>query len=69
MNKPLNTDLTAKAEQIWEDRLFKLNIPGVICEFTEAEAEELGAFEEDALTETDALDASEEVINHSNDED
>ncbi len=41
------------------DRLFNLNIPGNIVEMTVKEAEELGAFEEDALTEVEALAANE----------
>ncbi|MBE8166802.1 MAG: conjugal transfer protein TraD [Shewanella sp.] len=41
------------------DRLFNLNIPGNIVEMTAKEAEELGAFEEDALTEVEALAANE----------
>ncbi len=41
------------------DRLFNLNIPGNIVEMTTKEAEELGAFEEDALTEVEALAANE----------
>ena len=42
-----------------DKKLFALNIPGAIIEVTAAEANELGAFEEDALTEDEALDASE----------
>ncbi len=41
------------------DRLFNLNIPGNVVEMTTKEAEELGAFEEDALTEDEALAANE----------
>ncbi len=41
------------------DRLFNLNISGNIVEMTTKEAEELGAFDEDALTEIEALAASE----------
>ncbi|WP_239480574.1 conjugal transfer protein TraD [Parashewanella hymeniacidonis] len=45
------------------DKLMGLNIPGSIIEMTKAEAEELGAFEENALTEDEALEANEaEVI-------
>ena len=41
------------------DKLLKLNQPGQIVELTKQEAEELGAFEESALSEHDALDAIE----------
>ena len=45
-----------------------LNIPGSIIEMTPAEAEELGAFEEKALTQDEALEASEaEVIDDDSD--
>ncbi|MGB0893804.1 MAG: conjugal transfer protein TraD [Parashewanella sp.] len=40
------------------DRLRTLNIPGTVLELTQAEAEELGAFEETALTEMDAIEAT-----------
>ncbi|MBM7073536.1 conjugal transfer protein TraD [Shewanella sp. 202IG2-18] len=50
------------------DKLMALNIPGSIIEITQAEAEELGAFEENALTEYEALEANEsEVIDDDND--
>ena len=40
-------------------KLLKLNQPGQVVELTTKEAEELGAFEESALSEQDALDAIE----------
>ncbi len=50
------------------DKLMALNIPGSIIEMTQAEAEELGAFEENALTEDEALEANEaEVVDDDND--
>ncbi|MBM7072438.1 conjugal transfer protein TraD [Shewanella sp. 202IG2-18] len=55
MTDNLNTNLHHKLD----DKLFALNIPGNVIEVTPTEAEELGAFEEDALTEDEALDASE----------
>lgn len=42
-------------------KALNLNTPSVEVEFTAEEAEELGAFEETALTEDDALDATEET--------
>ncbi|MBM7072985.1 conjugal transfer protein TraD [Shewanella sp. 202IG2-18] len=49
------------------DKLMALNIPSSIIEMTQAEAEELGAFEENALTEDEALEANEpEVIGDDN---
>ena len=53
MTDNLNTNL--------EEKLFALNIPGKIIEVTAAEADELGAFEEDALSEGEAMDAIEET--------
>ncbi|MCL1078423.1 conjugal transfer protein TraD [Parashewanella spongiae] len=44
-----------------DEKLFALNIPGNVVEVTTTEAEKLGAFEEDALTENEALDASQET--------
>ena len=53
MTDNLNTNL--------DEKLFALNIPGKIIEVTAAEADELGAFEEDALSEDEAGDATEET--------
>ncbi|WP_108653170.1 conjugal transfer protein TraD [Dongshaea marina] len=41
------------------DSILDLNEPGRVIEVTECEALELGAFEETALSEVEALDASE----------
>ncbi|RLV58194.1 conjugal transfer protein TraD [Parashewanella curva] len=51
MNSNLNTKL--------DEKLTLLNTPQSIVEVTAAEAEELGACEEDALTEKDAWEAVE----------
>ncbi len=51
-----------------EERLFALNIPGNVIEVTEAEANELGAFEEDALSEDEAMDATEETTDDDEEE-
>ena len=51
------------------DKLMALNIPGSIIEMTQVEAEELGAYEESALTEDEALEANEpEVIDDDGDD-
>lgn len=42
------------------DKILDLNTPGRVVEVSKEEADELGAFEEDALTEEDALQATEE---------
>ena len=57
------TNLNADEKINLDDKLFVLNIPGKVIEVTAAEAEELGAFEEDALTEDEALQASDEIFN------
>lgn len=41
-------------------KILDLNVPGQVVEVSKEEAAELGAFEEDALSEEDALEASEE---------
>ncbi|RLV57845.1 conjugal transfer protein TraD [Parashewanella curva] len=51
MNNNLNTKL--------DEKLHLLNTPQNIVEVTKAEAGELGAFEEDALSEQDAWEAVE----------
>ena len=43
-----------------DEKLFQLNIPGSVIEVTAAEANELGAFEEDALSEDEAFSATEQ---------
>ncbi|MCL1079440.1 conjugal transfer protein TraD [Parashewanella spongiae] len=59
----MNTNLNADDKVNFDDKLFALNIPGKVIEVTVAEAQELGAFEENALTEDEALEASDEIIN------
>ena len=41
-----------------KDKLIALTMPTTVIELTPHQAEELGAFEEDALSELDALEAS-----------
>ena len=43
------------------DKVLKLNTASVEVEFTPEEADELGAFEETALSEEDAREATEET--------
>ncbi len=43
--------------QVLEEKLFDAEIPGFQAEFDPHEAERLGAFTEDALSEEDALDS------------
>ncbi|WP_133406851.1 conjugal transfer protein TraD [Parashewanella tropica] len=54
MNNHSNTNLNNDLD----NKLNDLNIPGTVIEVIQAEAEELGAFEEDALDEADALEAN-----------
>lgn len=42
------------------DKILDLNTPGLVVEVSKEEAAELGAFEEDALNEVDAQEATEE---------
>jgi hypothetical protein len=44
--------------QVLNEKLFDAEIPGFQAEFDPIEAERLGAFIEDALSEQDALDSS-----------
>ncbi len=52
-----NPDIT----EIIQEKLLDAEIPGFQAEFDPLEAERLGAFKEDALSEQDALDST---INH-----
>ena len=45
-------------EQVIQEKLLDAEIPGFQAEFDPLEAERLGAFKEDALTEQDALDST-----------
>lgn len=49
-----NLDMT----EIIQEKLLDAEIPGFQAEFDPLEAERLGAFKEDALTEQDALDST-----------
>ncbi|RLV59481.1 conjugal transfer protein TraD [Parashewanella curva] len=51
----MNTNSNARLDE----NLVLLNKPQKVVEVTAAEAEELGAFEEDALSEQDAWEATE----------
>ena len=45
-------------EQVIQEKQLDAEIPGFQAEFDPLEAERLGAFKEDALTEQDALDST-----------
>jgi len=49
-----NSDIT----EIIQEKLLDAEIPGFQAEFDPLEAERLGAFKEDALSEQDALDST-----------
>lgn len=48
-------------DQVIQEKLLDAQIPGFQAEFDPVEAERLGAFKEDALSEEDALDSSIDV--------
>ena len=54
---PNASDDNANADEILTDKLTDAMTPGFAPEFDPDEAERAGAFEEDALSETDALDS------------
>lgn len=43
------------------EKILALNEPGKVIDVSREEAEELGAFEEDALSEEDAMEGAEDV--------
>jgi len=59
-----NLDMT----EIIQEKLLDAEIPGFQAEFDPSEAERLGAFTEDALSEQDALDSTIDQIAEVNDE-
>ena len=70
MNNHLNTNSHQKPQACaaeLDEKLFQLNIPGSVIEVTVAEANELGAFEEDALSENEALAATEQYTENEKD--
>ena len=54
---PNTSDDYANADEILKDKLTDAMTPGFAPEFDPDEAERAGAFEEDALSEADALDS------------
>ena len=59
-----NPDIT----EIIQEKLLDAEIPGFQAEFDPLEAERLGAFTEDALSEQDALDSTIDHVAEVNDE-
>lgn len=62
-NKTLDPEISifddkSNAKDAIQEKLFDLNTPGFQVEFDPGEAEEVGAFVEDAIPEDDALDSS-----------
>ena len=51
-----------------QEKLLDAEIPGFQAEFDPLEAERLGAFKEDALTEQDALDSTIDYVEEVDDE-
>jgi hypothetical protein len=60
MNRPpIDTESNnPDIQEVITDKLLDAEIPGFQAEFDPLEAERLGAFEEDALSEQDALDST-----------
>lgn len=56
--KPSRPDELGTENQVILDKLLDAQTPGFQAEFDPDEAEKLGAFFEDALSETDAMDSS-----------
>lgn len=52
-----STDNLEIIDQVIKEKLLDAETPGFEAEFSPAEADSLGAFEETALTEKDALDS------------
>ena len=48
--------------EVLEAKLRDANVPGFIAELDPAEAEQAGAFEEDALSEQEALESASELL-------
>ncbi|MER0171838.1 MULTISPECIES: conjugal transfer protein TraD [Nitrosomonas] len=55
-------------EQVIQEKQLDAEIPGFQAEFDPLEAERLGAFKEDALTEQDALDSTIDYVEEVDDE-
>ena len=61
MNRPqidAETNNPEYQDQVIQEKLLDAEIPGFQAEFDPLEAERLGAFTEDALSEQDALDSA-----------
>ena len=61
MNRPpidAETNNSEYQHQVIQEKLLDAEIPGFQAEFDPLEAERLGAFKEDALSEQDALDST-----------
>ena len=61
MNRPqidAETNNPEYQDQVIQEKLLDAEIPGFQAEFDPLEAERLGAFKEDALSEQDALDST-----------
>ncbi len=70
MNRPpidVETDNPGITEII-QEKLLDAEIPGFQAEFDPSEAERLGAFTEDALSEEDALDSTIDYVEEVDDE-
>ncbi len=66
MNTPADTNLyddQANAKQALADKLKNTSVPGYQVAFDPNEAEQLGAFTEDALSESDAMDSAADLSN------
>ena len=70
MNNHLNTNSHQEPQVCsteLDEKLFQLNTPVSVIEVTAAEADELGALEEDALSEDEAIVATEQSTENEED--
>jgi len=61
-NNKINITFNPKLQEQLKQEIHKLRLPAIAITYSHEEAEELGAFEEHALSEEDALEAIEESL-------
>jgi len=61
-NNKINITFNPKLQEQLKQEIHQLRLPAIAITYSYEEAEELGAFEEHALSEEDALEAIEESL-------
>lgn len=56
-------DDESNSQEVMREKMIDILTPGYQAEFDPLEAEKVGAFVEDAMSETDALESTEDAIN------